>query len=128
VQKKTRKGPSILDRTVTAKYAGRVSSARVANAEQALSLSNNCSRKDSEVLWKEVQSPTLNQSTKRSDNRRDTSSATQGYIWCIRTVRSILTSWLPSVLAFLQAKMQTKVSITYRTFRNALSFPCCTTA
>ena len=41
--------------------------------------------------WKEVQSPTLNQSTKRSDNRRDTSSATQGYIWCIRTVRSILT-------------------------------------
>src|SRR5260221_9816508 len=37
-------------------------------------------------LGRKSKSPTLNQSTKRSDNRRDTSSATQGYIWSIGTV------------------------------------------
>jgi len=38
-------------------------------------------KSSSMASWKEVQSPTLNQSTKRSDNRRDISSATQGYIY-----------------------------------------------
>jgi len=38
---------------------------------------------------KEAKSPTLSHCPKRSDNRRDTSSANQGYIWCVRSILTL---------------------------------------
>jgi len=41
---------------------------------------------------KEAKSPTLSHCPKRSDNRRDTSSANWGYIWCIRSILTVMSA------------------------------------